>query len=166
MVSPARRQELIHWGLRTALLLLAVPTLVLPAMSGMPEAERRPTSPVDRMRRDTLPAAVDRTELRTIARRNLFRATRSATSLPYSEAPLSPPAGAPVRPPKPAISLTGIVGGPVAAAVLEGLPGLDGARVVVTGDSAGGVRVVRITRSSVVLRGYDTLWTLGLRQPW
>ena len=64
--------------------------------------------------------------------------------------------------------LVGIVwdGGADPAAVIEGLPGIEGSRVVRVGEEYGGVRVRRVERALVVLAGLDTVWTLTVREPW
>lgn len=167
MVSPARRQELTHLGLRVLLILLALPALTLPRRIGGRADLEQTRGTGGPIRSEPPPAAVARPDLGAIGRRNLFRASRSATLTRYSEAPARPaPSQVPQRPPKPVIAVTGIVGGPVWAAVLEGLPGLEGSRVLTAGDSAAGIRVLRITRFMVTLRGFDTVWNLGVRQPW
>ena len=50
------------------------------------------------------------------------------------------------------------------AAVLEGLPGSMGARVVQAGEQYGGLVVHNITRDTVWVAGPDTTWTLTLRR--
>lgn len=167
MVSPARREELIHLGLRIVLALLIPPVLFLPSTLGVLAQQHRMASPGQQPRLNELPQVASRPRLGAIATRNLFRADRRPSGRPYSDAPpMTAISDAAPRPPKPAIAVTGLVGGSRPAAVLEGLPGLEGARVVAVGDSAGGVRVIRITGSTIVLRGFDTLWTLGVRRPW
>jgi hypothetical protein len=158
---------LTHLGLRILLVLLALPAVALPWRIRVWAGTEQSAGRGGPLRRDTVPAAVGRPDLGAIGLRNLFRAARSPTSMHYSEVPVRPaPTQVPQRPPKPTIALAGIVGGPIAAVVLEGLPGLEGARVLTAGDSAAGIRVLRITRSLVTLRGFDTVWNLGVRQPW
>jgi hypothetical protein len=98
------------------------------------------------------------------AGRDLFRADRRATEVAYDAARSTmPPAPAPVRP---VLILSGIVWGPVPEAVLEGLPGTDGPRVVRTGDVVARLTVRRIEPAEVVIVGMDTTWTLKVREPW
>jgi hypothetical protein len=69
-------------------------------------------------------------------------------------------------PPKPTLLLAGIVWGRQPLAVLEGVPGTSEPRVVVEGDTAGGLRVRSVTRDRVVVTGFDTVWTLQLKARW
>jgi hypothetical protein len=68
--------------------------------------------------------------------------------------------------PKPPLSVSGIVWGGEPIALVEGLPGVEGSAVLRRGDSASGIRVVRIERDRVVLHGLDTTWNLPVREPW
>lgn len=79
---------------------------------------------------------------------------------PAPATPVAPP------PPKPALTLTGIVWGRDPAAVLEGVPGVDGARLVRAGEELAGFRVRRITAQKVTVTGMDTTWVLEVRKPW
>jgi hypothetical protein len=68
--------------------------------------------------------------------------------------------------PKPVLTLSGIVWGEEPAAVIEGLPGLERARVLHRGDQVAGVTLRTITPDQVILVGMDTSWALRVRQPW
>ncbi|MGH7526485.1 MAG: hypothetical protein ACREMX_07250 [Gemmatimonadales bacterium] len=68
--------------------------------------------------------------------------------------------------PIPALAISGIVWGMEPAAVVEGVPGVEGSVVLRRGESAAGLRVVRIDRERVVIRGMDTTWRLVVREPW
>jgi hypothetical protein len=97
--------------------------------------------------------------------RDLFRSTRRPATIGYD------PQRAAVRAeasqvPKPALALLGLVGGAEATAVIEGMPGIDGARVVRVGDVVGGLRVKEIVSDRVVIVGMDTTWVLRVREPW
>ncbi|MBI3791849.1 MAG: hypothetical protein HY275_13355 [Gemmatimonadetes bacterium] len=59
--------------------------------------------------------------------------------------------------------LTAIVGGPPWRVVLDNLPGVDGSRVLHSGDSVSTVRVLAIDARRVVLRVADSSVTLWLR---
>lgn len=99
--------------------------------------------------------------------RPLFRADRRAPSAAYdpekAELPDTPPVP---RMPIPALAISGIVWGMEPAAVVEGVPGVEGSVVLRRGESAAGLRVVRIDRERVVIRGMDTTWRLVVREPW
>jgi len=69
-------------------------------------------------------------------------------------------------PPKPTLILDGVVNGVDPSAVIEGLPGVEGSRVVRVGDVVAGLQVKRITDSRVVIAGMDTTWVLEVREPW
>jgi hypothetical protein len=68
--------------------------------------------------------------------------------------------------PKPSLVLTGIVWGRDPAAVIEGLPGVEGGRVVRRGDRVGGITIKQISRTGVSASGLDTLWVLTVREQW
>lgn len=70
------------------------------------------------------------------------------------------------RPAKPTLVLSGIIWGAVPTAALEGIPGADGARLVVKGDTVGGLHIRRITQREVVVAGFDTTWVLTVGETW
>ncbi len=74
--------------------------------------------------------------------------------------PVVPPA------PRPALTLVGLVNGSEASAVIEGLPGVEGPRVVRVGDAVAGLRIQKIGNNRVVIVGMDTTWVLEVREPW
>ena len=92
-----------------------------------------------------------------------FRLSRRPALVQYdplrAQEQLAPPA------PKPVLQLAGIVweGGTDPVAVVEGLPGTDGPRVVRVGDVVAGLRVQRISRDNVRIEGADTTWVLKVR---
>lgn len=94
-----------------------------------------------------------------------FRARRAPSAVVYDPVALAagPP---PLAPPKPTLVLSGIVWGSAPQAVIEGLPGIDGPRVMRVGDMVAGLTVRRIDASRVVIAGLDTTWTLTVREPW
>lgn len=114
------------------------------------------------------PQAVDRYPVdsfgRAVVARDVFRADRRGALVPYDPARGAAPL--PDGPPKPLLALTGIVWGGEPEAVIEGLPTASGARVVRTGDVVGGVTIKRIDSTRVVATGFDTTWTLTVRQTW
>lgn len=103
--------------------------------------------------------------VRHVVDHDAFRVTRAPSAVAYNP---SPPEAVPVEapPPKPQLTLTGIVWGRDPAAIVEGLPGVEGGRLVRPGESIGGVRVRRITEHDVTLAGMDTTWVLQVRKPW
>ena len=64
---------------------------------------------------------------------------------------------------RPALQLHGIILGAEPSGIVEGLPGVDGARAVRVGDTVGGLRVARITATMVEVRASDTTWILRVR---
>lgn len=103
--------------------------------------------------------------LATFPARDPFRLTRRPAPVAYDPlvgmpAPDQPP---PARPP---LQLTGISVGTEASAIVEGFPGTDGPQVVRPGQVVAGLRVRRITGTTVVIEGADTTWSLRIREPW
>jgi len=97
-------------------------------------------------------------------RRDLFRTDRHPAAVPYD--PTRGAAPPPDGPPKPQLTLTGVVWGDAPEAVIEGLPTAPGPRVVRVGDVVGGVTIKRIEVGLVIAAGFDTTWTLTVREPW
>lgn len=132
--------------------LAATPSVTLPALH--PVTSRRAAHvPLDSL-----------TE--AIVGQDPFRVARRPASLAYDPARTDQSPGQST--PMPVLSLTGIVWSArdEASAVIEGLPGAVGARVVRPGDQIGGLRVRRIDRDRVVIAGLDNVWTLTVREPW
>lgn len=94
-----------------------------------------------------------------------LRARRAPSRVVYDPVALAAGPSAP-PPPKPALVLTGIAWGAEPEAVIEGLPGTDGPRVVHQGDMIGPLHVKWIAPKRVVIVGMDTTWTLTVREPW
>lgn len=69
-------------------------------------------------------------------------------------------------PPRPALLLVGIVDGVNPSAVIEGFPGIEGARVVRVGDVVAGLTIKKVRRGQVLITGMDTTWVLEVREPW
>jgi hypothetical protein len=98
---------------------------------------------------------------------DLFRNERRPAPVAYDPLRvIAGAAGSPPPAPKPALVLEGIVWGAVPEAVVEGIPGVDGPRVLRVGEILGGLRVQRIEARRVVIAGMDTTWTLTVRQSW
>ncbi len=97
--------------------------------------------------------------------RDPFRVERRPAVIGYDPARVAAPV-ATAAPPKPMLALVGIVAGAEPTAVIEGFPGVEGARVVRVGDVVGGLTVKRITDNAVRISGMDTTWVLKVREPW
>ncbi|HEV8356899.1 MAG TPA: hypothetical protein VGQ17_09070 [Gemmatimonadales bacterium] len=90
-----------------------------------------------------------------------FRADRRPPQAKFAAGPTAMAAAPPT--PRPVLVLQGIIWGDEPAIVLDGLPGGTPQRLLYRGDSAAGLRVVRITTSTAVVKGLDTTWVLSLR---
>ena len=101
-----------------------------------------------------------------IVANNPFRLSRQPATVAYSPAleGLAPPPAA--RPPRPALVLRGIVGGPPWSAILDGIPGRDGSVMARRGDSLGTLIVRAVGRDTVIINGADTTWRLTVKRPW
>ena len=122
------------------------------------EPHERDAAPAPNFAKDSLPGG-------TIAH-DPFRIARRPAAVPYDPLRVGQPP-APVLP-KPTLGLVGIVwdGGADPTALLEGLPGVDGPRVVRAGEAIGALCVKGITPDRVVIVGLDTTWVLTVREPW
>ena len=143
--------------------LLSLPAGILAMRPVRVDIEPVPSSPI-KVNDSTAPLVADSVDL-TLVNRDPFRMSRTPAEVPYS--PL-PPEPIPVEalPPKPQLMVSGIVWGSEPSALIEGLPGVEGVRVMKTGDSSGAIRVRRISRTEVTLVGMDTTWVLEVRKPW
>jgi hypothetical protein len=72
----------------------------------------------------------------------------------------------PMLPPKPALRLRGILGGPPWDVLIEGVPGREGAVVARVGQTLGGVTIRAVHRDTVIVRGMDTTWKLTIVNSW
>lgn len=106
--------------------------------------------------------SVNATNLAALVTHDPFRARRVPAPIAYDPMAL----GAGPAPPKPVLTLTGIAWGAQPEAVIEGLPGSDGPRVVRTNETVGGLKIKRIATDRVVVVGMDTTWVLTVREPW
>ena len=100
----------------------------------------------------------------TIVSRDPFRIGRRPLLPAYDPLRLAEQLAPP--PPKPTLILVGVVNGLEPSAVIEGLPGVEGARVMRVGDTVAGLKIEKITSSRVVIAGMDTTWVLEVREPW
>ena len=92
---------------------------------------------------------------------DLFRRGRHPAGIAYNALELAGPTVA-----RPSLTLSGIIAGIDPSAIVEGLPGTAGPRVVHRGEKIGQLKVSQITERGVVVRGLDTSWTLQVQQPW
>lgn len=88
---------------------------------------------------------------------------RLAQSTAVASSVVPPGALPPVRF-RPALVLSGVVGGPPWSAVIEGVPGREGPWVARAGDRFGELTVKRVARDTVVIVASDTTWRLTLRR--
>jgi hypothetical protein len=105
-----------------------------------------------------------------LVERDPFRLDRRPSSVPYAPMLMDGALPPVVRPPKPTLVVTGIVGGPPWEALVDGIPGR-AATVLVRrgdtfGDSASRMIVKRIAADTVVITGMDTTWRLTVRKAW
>ncbi len=133
--------------------------LLAPIVPSSASAPPRPTpTPVVEMRsqagRDTLSHVV--------IGHDLFRLGRGPAAVPYDPDGLAAQVAPAARP---ALRLLGFVLGPHPVALIEGFPGIDGARVVRPGDKIGHLTVAAIALGRVRVVGMDTVWVLTVRQP-
>ncbi len=99
-----------------------------------------------------------------VVRRDPFRLTRAPASVPFNpEAPATMSAPPPPRPQRPALALVGLVLGAERAALIDGLPGVEGTRVMRVGERAGEYVLRAIGAETAVIAGPDTVWTLRVR---
>lgn len=148
------------WGMVAAGALATVIAAVRPLGGDTretPAADQPPASPTDG------PYAAD-SLVRAIVTRDVFRAARRPATVAYDPTRgVVPEAPAP---PKPALTLVGLVAGEPPSAVIEGFAGVEGSRVVRPGDVVAGLRVTSIKRDAVTIVGLDTTWVLRVREPW
>jgi hypothetical protein len=99
-----------------------------------------------------------------IAARDPFRIGRRPALPAYDPLRLAEQLAPP--PPRPALLLVGVVDGVEPSAVVEGLPGVEGSRVVRVGDVIAGLEIKKVNHGRVVITGMDTTWVLEVREPW
>jgi len=161
----AGRLELVLWALALPLAGMAGSRARLEGISA-PAAPAWVTAP-PMVRRAPAKSLVAGSAI--IVERDVFRLDRRPSPILYSPAAADAPPRAP-RPPRPALVVTGIVGGPPWEALLEGIPGQAGAAVVrpgdVFGDSTARLTITRVGRDTVIVAGMDTAWALTVRRAW
>lgn len=166
-MSPHHRERLL-WGASLLLVIAAVvgwrrgapvTSVAPPTISGA--VALTPSVTAESLRQAT----------RRIGAHDPFRLDRAPAAIAYDPARegMPPPPPPPPVPPKPALALAGVVGPPWEA-MLDGVPGRQGAVVVRPGDTLsnpmGELRIRRITRDTLIVQGMDTTWKLTLRRAW
>jgi hypothetical protein len=148
------------------LITLAVPTgwwLIAQPLS-------RPATPVPSVRVETADTAVAGPPLDSIilaaSARAPFQPSRRQASVRFDARRVLPSTPPPPPPPRPQLALTGIVWGQDPAAVVEGLPGIEGGKLVRKGEQVNGITIRRVARNHIEASGFDTLWTLTVREAW
>jgi hypothetical protein len=134
--------------------------------AGTPVDISAPTPPRDRavLRSPASVAYAADSLARQAIARNPFRVDRRPARVAYDPVrAATPPAP---QPPKPVLVLAGIVWGADPTALIEGLPGIEGSRVVRVGEVVGAFTVRAIERDRVTVTGMDTTWTLQVKEPW
>ncbi len=105
----------------------------------------------------------DSIALRVIAR-NPFRAHRTPAQARFS--PDAPPGSVPPPmpgPPRPSLTLVGVVLGSDPAALVDGLPGTESTRALRIGESVAGYRLREVSADRAVVVGPDTTYVLQVR---
>jgi hypothetical protein len=134
--------------------------LIMPLTgSGLQAAKRAESVPIT-----TAASLSGDSVVQLIIARTPFRAARRPAAVAFD--PRLPAQIDAPDTPKPALALSGIVWGAEPTAIIQGLPGIEGSKVVRRGDVIGGIKVSRIERERVWVSGLDTTWALTLREPW
>ena len=118
----------------------------------------QPTIVLDRPSGDSLLAASE-----VISAGDLFRAEREPAP---DNAVLQGAATAPYATVRPQLVLRGLIGGPAWQAIIEGIPGVEGAVVLRTGETRDGLTLRAVRRDTAVLTTKDTTWKLTVRRTW
>lgn len=162
-----RRAEIALWAIAIVLSALAgmrgravAFTLSTPTSGALSWEALAAPAPVLVSRSAVLVAASE-----ALVARDPFRLERKPSGVPFTLAVESAPSAV-ARPPRPALAVSGIIGGPPWEALLEGVPGRQGSALVRRGDTLGGFRVRSISKDTVKVSGLDTTWTLTIRRAW
>jgi hypothetical protein len=126
------------------------------------QLDQPPVLPVPDLSRPSSDALLDAVGDATAA--DLFRKERE--SLDESAIPPATTASAPAASTKPQLVLRGLIGGSALEALVEGIPGVEGAALLRIGDSLAGIRLRAVRRDTAILVGKDTTWKLTVRRLW
>ena len=109
---------------------------------------------------------LDSTVVMSWAGRAPFRRMRRPTEVAFDALKLDVAAVQAPAPkaPRPQLVLRGVIMGGTPAALIEGLPGVDGMRAMRQGERIGSLEVRSITRGLVRITGEDTTWNLAIRE--
>ena len=157
------RIEVATWALTIVLLAVSARVAVLPIPvpenGTMPLPMRQPSARTGQSLRDAAQEVADA---------DPFRLSRQASQVGFAARADVAPKPATVSPEvrRPTLVLRGIAGGPPWEALLDGLPSRDGTVLVRAGDKIGDVRIVGISKDTVIIRGMDTTWRLALGRTW
>jgi hypothetical protein len=97
---------------------------------------------------------------------NVFRPDRKGVDLTELAPATQGGVPQPSKPPKPVLVLRGLLGGPPWDALVEGVPGREGAMVLRAGQTTEGLTLKAIRHDTVFIKGMDTTWKLILRRGW
>lgn len=67
---------------------------------------------------------------------------------------------------RPALILSGVLGGPPWEALIEGVPGREGSILVRPGDSIADLRIRHIAWDTMVVERADSSWTITMKRAW
>ena len=158
----AMTQRAVEWGLWCG----AVTGILAGGWGLRPSTEPRiaqsattlPVLVVDLLPEDSLLTAVDH-----IRDEDVFRTAREpadGAGAPLIGAVMSQPQ---IKPP---LVLKGLVGGTTVQAIIEGIPGVDGAAVMRAGEAVMGIRLRAVRGDTAILVSKDTTWKLTVRRLW
>ncbi len=136
---------------------------ITPSASPLPV----PESVGSRAPADIPPAARPDSLARRVAARDPFRLSRAAALVAFrfgADAAAAGPAALPT-PPRPPLALAGVLlGGGTPAALIDGLPGIEGTRVMRPGERVGVYELRWVTAEAALIAAPDTAWTLRVRR--
>lgn len=159
-----RRSELVAWAGALASVAATAADMQHAPVGPSANAVALPAAPAlpSFIAPESLAAAV-----RRIAEHDPFRIDHRPASASYRPDLETAAPTQPVQPPpRPVLVLAGTVGGPPWAALVEGIPGREGAVLVRAGDVLGTLTVRTVKRDTVTIQARDTVWRLSLKKPW
>lgn len=95
-----------------------------------------------------------------------FRLGHVPPAVRFGAEAIAPVQGTAPPVPKPVLALSGILWSREPAALVEGIPGVEGPIVLRPGETLGPIQLVSMQRDRVTLRGLDTTWVLTVKEPW
>ena len=157
------RAEFGLWVIALVILLTGVVTAARGGAAGSTAAGPLPVLPTMTATSPTTDELID--AVGDIRNGDLFRIERAP---PDSAAAAAAAPAMGIRPAvlTPSLVLRGLVGGPPWSAIVDGIPGSDGAVVLRVGQSSGGITLRAVRRDTIILQGRDTTWKLTVRPAW